>query len=77
MHGLCSYDTEALAKMIIVENDFKILQVVSLCGKHVFILHFTWNLVLFSSYPNWPKFPSWSLAIQHRHATLLSTYGVI
>ena len=54
-------------------NDCIILQDV---GKYVF-LHFTWNLVLFSSYHNWPKFPTWSLTIHHRYAILLSTYDVI
>ena len=44
----------------------------SLRGKYV-SLHFMWNLVLLSSYHNWPKFPTWGLTIQHRHATLIST----
>ena len=44
----------------------------SLRGKYV-SLHFMWNLVFLSSYHNWPKFPTWGLTIQHRHATLIST----
>jgi len=56
-------------------NDFIMPQDVFLTWK-VRFLHFTWNVVLFSSYHNWPKFLAWSLTIQHRHATFLSTYDV-
>jgi len=38
---------------------------------------FTWNLVLFTSYHKLPKFPTRSLTIENRHATLLSMYDVI
>ena len=74
MHSSCVY--EPIYTVNNLYNDFIILQDVFVRWKVCF-LHFTWNLVLFSSYHNWPKFPAWSLTIQHRHATLLSTYDVI
>jgi len=53
-------------------NDFIILQDVFLTWKLCFFtLHF------FTSYHNWPKFPAWSLIIQHRHETFISTHDVI
>jgi len=48
----------------------------SLRENYVFYI-FKWNLVLFTSYHNLPKFRARSLTIQHRHETLVSTYDVI